>query len=39
MPGTGGAPPTGGAAEPPPLFEIWGADRSFVTAFFNRVPL
>jgi len=29
----------GGAAEPPPLVEIIGADLSLVTAFFNRVPL
>lgn len=39
IPGTGGAPPIGGAAEPPPELASCGPDRSLVTAFFNRVPL
>lgn len=39
--GTGGAAATGGAppALAPPEFPICGADRSFVTAFFNLAPL
>lgn len=38
MPGTGGAPATGGAADlTPPA--IKGADLSFVTVFFSLVPL
>ena len=38
-PGTAGAPPTGGPAEAPDGFPTMGADRSFVTAFFNLAPL
>jgi hypothetical protein len=38
MPGTGGAPRTAGPRDFPPSFMIEGADRSFVTAFFSRVP-
>ena len=37
-PGTGGAPPTGGPLEAFDDLSITGADRSFVTAFFNLVP-
>jgi hypothetical protein len=38
MPGTGGAPATGGAGGlTPPV--IKGADLSFVTVFFSLVPL
>lgn len=38
-PGTGGAPPTGGPPdEPPEEPATMGADRSFVTAFFNALP-
>ncbi len=38
-PGTAGAPPFGGPAEAPDVFPTMGADRSFVTAFFNLAPL
>lgn len=38
MPGTGGAPATGGPEVFPPSFETSGADLSFVTAFFSRAP-
>ena len=38
-PGTGGAPRLAGPRDFPPSFAIAGADRSFVTAFFSRVPL
>lgn len=38
-PGTACAPPTGGPAEEPDLLSIIGAERSFVTAFFNLAPL
>lgn len=37
-PGTGGAPPMGGPPPPPETFPTWGADRSFVTVFFNALP-
>lgn len=37
--GIGGAPPTGAVVEPPLFPSMAGAERSFVTAFFNRVPL
>lgn len=37
MPGTGGAPPTG-PLDAPELFEICGADLSFVTVFLSCVP-
>lgn len=36
MPGTGGAPPTGGPLSC--FLSIKGADRSFVTAFLRREP-
>ena len=39
IPGIGGAPAGAGPVFPPPPFEINGADLSFVTAFFKRVPL
>lgn len=39
IPGTGGAPPTGAGAAPPEALATIGADRSFVTAFFNALPL
>lgn len=38
-PGTAGAPPFDGPAEAPNVFPTMGADRSFVTAFFNLAPL
>lgn len=38
-PGTAGAPPLSGPAEAPDIFPTMGADRSFVTAFFNLAPL
>ena len=38
-PGTAGAPPLSGPADAPGVFPTTGADRSFVTAFFNLVPL
>ena len=38
-PGTAGAPPIGGPAEAPDILPTAGADRSFVTAFFNLAPL
>lgn len=37
--GTGGAPPIAGPADFPGSFWIIGADLSFVTVFFKRVPL
>lgn len=37
-PGTAGAPPFGGPADPD-IFPTMGADLSFVTAFFNLAPL
>lgn len=37
-PGTGGAPANGDGADPPDVFPIIGADRSFVTAFFSCLP-
>ena len=38
VPGTGGAPPTRGRPEPSDSFATTGAERSFVTAFFSRLP-
>jgi hypothetical protein len=38
IPGIGGAPPIGGPPELPDSFATSGADRSFVVAFFRRVP-
>lgn len=38
-PSTAGAPPFSGPAEAPDVFPTMGADRSFVTAFFNLAPL
>ena len=38
-PGTAGAPPFGGPVAAPDAFPTMGADRSFVTAFFNFAPL
>ena len=37
-PGTGGAPPNGDGPDPPDVFPIIGADRSFVTAFLSDFP-
>lgn len=39
IPGTGGAPPTGGPEDEDDELPTWGADRSFVTAFFKAFPL
>ena len=40
IPGTAGALATGGPEDPPPLpLSIMGAERSFVTVFFNLAPL
>jgi hypothetical protein len=38
IPGTGGAPAKGDGADPPDVFPIIGADRSFVTAFLSCLP-
>lgn len=38
IPGTGGAPPTGGPEGPPESFPTTGAERSFVTAFLSCLP-
>lgn len=37
--GTDGALPTGRPEEFDEAFPTWGADRSFVTAFFSFAPL
>ena len=39
MPGIAGLAPSAGAAGPSDVFPTIGADRSFVTAFFNLAPL